>query len=84
MKFFVFVFCKISFIYRKGQQCRDLAGDRSNCSRFIRCFNNLRVLFTCTQGTAYVPELKTCMEKNLVKNCNDPTNRVGKSYYISI
>ena len=61
-----------------GQQCRDLAGDRSNCQRFIRCFHNLRVLFTCATGTAYVPELKTCVAKDLVKDCNSTKDRVGK------
>jgi Notch-like protein len=60
----------------KRQECRDLAGDRSNCQRFVRCFHNLRVLFTCASGTAYVPELKTCVAKNLVTNCNDSKDRV--------
>ena len=60
-----------------GQQCRDLAGDRSNCQRFIRCFHNLRVLFTCASGTAYVPELKTCVAKELVKDCNNSKDRIG-------
>ncbi|CAF2582775.1 unnamed protein product [Rotaria sp. Silwood2] len=62
----------------KRQQCRDFAGDRSNCQRFIRCFHNLRVVFTCASGTAYVPELKTCVAKELVTDCNDSVNRVGK------
>ncbi|CAF4293543.1 unnamed protein product, partial [Adineta steineri] len=60
----------------KRQECRDLVGDRSNCQRFVRCFHNLRVLFTCATGTAYVPELKTCVDKDLVKNCNDSTDRI--------
>ncbi|CAF2086668.1 unnamed protein product [Rotaria magnacalcarata] len=60
----------------KRQQCRDFAGDRSNCQRFIRCFHNLRVLFTCASGTAYVPELQTCVAKELVTDCNDPEKRV--------
>ena len=61
-----------------GQECRDLVGDRSNCQRFIRCFQNLRVLFTCANGMAYVPELKTCVPKESVKNCDDPKDRIGK------
>lgn len=61
-----------------GQECRDLAGDRSNCQRFVRCFNNLRVLFTCAQGMAYVPELKTCVPKESVKDCHDSKDRIGK------
>ena len=68
----------ISLICIQGQQCRDLVGDRSNCQRFVRCFHNLRVLFTCAAGTAYVPDLKTCVEKDLVKNCNDSKDRIGK------
>ncbi|UJR31039.1 hypothetical protein I4U23_018549 [Adineta vaga] len=56
--------------------CRDFSGDLSNCQRFIRCFHNLRVLFTCASGAAYVPELQTCVSKELVDNCNDSKNRV--------
>jgi len=62
----------------KGQQCRDFAGDRSNCQRFIRCFHNLRVLFTCASGTAYVPNLQTCVATELVNDCDDSKNRIGK------
>jgi hypothetical protein len=62
----------------KGQECRDLAGDRGNCQRFIRCFHNLRVLFTCPNGTAYMPDIKTCVDKDLVKDCDDSKNRIGK------
>ncbi|CAF3618197.1 unnamed protein product [Adineta steineri] len=60
----------------KREQCRDFAGDLSNCQRFIRCFYNLRVLFTCASGTAYVPELQTCVGKELVDDCNDSKNRI--------
>ncbi|MBX7224950.1 MAG: chitin binding domain-containing protein, partial [Chitinophagales bacterium] len=60
----------------KGLQCRDFAGDRSNCQRFIRCFHNLRVLFTCGSNTAYVPDLKTCVGKELVTDCSNAENRV--------
>ncbi|CAF0870390.1 unnamed protein product [Adineta ricciae] len=63
-------------IKSKRQQCRDMAGDRSNCQRFVRCFNNLRVLFTCAAGTAYVPELKECVDKEKVKNCDDSKDRI--------
>lgn len=60
----------------KRQQCRDFAGDISNCQRFIRCFHNLRVLFTCPFGTLYVPELKTCVAQELVTDCDDSKNRI--------
>ncbi|CAF1386001.1 unnamed protein product [Rotaria sp. Silwood1] len=66
----------------KRQQCRDFAGDRSNCQRFIRCFHNLRVVFTCASGTAYVPELQTCVAKELVTDCNDSVNRVGNLFHL--
>jgi hypothetical protein len=65
-------------LFSLGQECRDLVGDRSNCQRFVRCFQNLRVLFTCAKGTAYVPELRTCVPKESVKNCNDSKDRIGK------
>lgn len=55
-----------------------MVGDLTNCQRFVRCFHNLRVLFTCAAGTAYVPEMKTCVEKEQVKNCDDPKDRIGK------
>lgn len=67
-----------------GQQCRDLVGDRSNCQRFIRCFHNLRVIFTCAAGTAYSPELKTCVAKESVKDCNSTKNRIGEFRMILI
>ena len=60
-----------------GSPCRDFAGDLSNCQRFIRCFHNLRVLFSCPTGTAYVPELQTCVAKELVTDCQDSKNRDG-------
>ncbi|CAF1350322.1 unnamed protein product, partial [Adineta ricciae] len=39
-------------------------------------FHNLRVLFTCASGAAYVPELQTCVSKELVDDCNDSKNRI--------
>ncbi|CAF0823533.1 unnamed protein product [Rotaria sordida] len=58
----------------KRPQCHDFAGDRSNCQRFIRCFYNLRVVFTCASGTAYVPELQTCVAKELVTDLTISSN----------
>lgn len=60
----------------KRQECRDFVGDRSNCRRFVRCFHNLRVLFTCANGTAYAPKLKSCVDASTVKDCADTTDRV--------
>ncbi len=77
---FFFYLC-IEWFDIKGQQCRDYAGDRSNCQRFIRCFYNLRVLFTCASGTAYVPDLQTCVATELVNDCDDSKNRIGKFKY---
>jgi len=59
----------------KRPPCRDFAGDLSNCQRFIRCFHNLRVIFSCPSGTAYVPELQTCVARELVIDCEDSKNR---------
>ena len=67
-----------------GQECRDFIGDRSNCQRFVRCFHNLRVLFSCASGTAYVPELQTCVAKELVNDCDDSKNRDGKCTLMSV
>ncbi|CAF1227611.1 unnamed protein product [Rotaria sordida] len=63
-------------IKKKRQECRDYVGDRANCQRFVRCFHNLRVLFTCASGTVYEPKLKTCIEKELVTDCDDSKDRV--------
>ncbi|CAF2519254.1 unnamed protein product [Rotaria sp. Silwood2] len=60
----------------KSKQCHDYVGDRANCQRFVRCFHNLRVLFTCASGTVYEPKLKTCVAKDLVTNCDDSKDRV--------
>lgn len=63
-------------IKSKRNECRDLVGDRSNCQRFVRCFNNLRVVFTCAQGTVYDTELRTCAPKDSVQNCDDKKDRI--------
>ncbi|CAF3378373.1 unnamed protein product [Rotaria socialis] len=63
----------------KRPECRDLVGDISNCSRFVRCFRNVRVLFTCTSGTLYSPKSKSCVDKSLVNDCDDPKERVEVS-----
>ncbi|CAF1627731.1 unnamed protein product [Rotaria magnacalcarata] len=63
----------------KRPECRDLVGDMSNCSRFVRCFRNVRVIFTCTSGTLYSPKSKSCVDKSLVNDCDDPKERVEVS-----
>lgn len=74
---------KFKFIFdlfkKKGQECRDFAGDISNCARFVRCYNNLRVIFTCNSGTLYSPKTKNCVQKEFVNDCDDTNTRVGKN-----
>lgn len=65
-------------LQKKGQECRDHVGDRSNCQRFVRCFNNLRVLFTCATGTSYSTKARACLPSNLVTDCNDLKDRIGR------
>ncbi|CAF1195303.1 unnamed protein product [Didymodactylos carnosus] len=51
------------------QKCEDFSPD-TDCTKFIRCFHNLRVKFTCADGTAWEKDLKTCVHKEWVESCN--------------
>ncbi|CAF1035730.1 unnamed protein product [Adineta ricciae] len=53
-----------------GQQaCEDFAPDANNCTKFIRCFGNIRIRFTCAAGTAWENSLKTCVWTEQVEAC---------------
>jgi hypothetical protein len=52
------------------ETCEDFSADQENCSKFIRCFYNLRIKFTCPPGTAWENSLKTCVLKEYVEACN--------------
>ncbi|CAF1550461.1 unnamed protein product [Rotaria sp. Silwood1] len=49
--------------------CEDFSADQ-DCTKFIRCFHNLRIKFTCPPGTAWEDTLKTCAWKEYVESCN--------------
>ncbi|CAF1436970.1 unnamed protein product, partial [Didymodactylos carnosus] len=51
------------------QQCEDFSAD-GDCRKFIRCFSNLRVKFTCGIGTAWDKNLKTCVHREWVESCS--------------
>ncbi|CAF1175475.1 unnamed protein product [Rotaria magnacalcarata] len=54
-----------------GQEtCKDYSPDPANCTKFIRCFHNLRIKFTCPPDTAWEDSLKTCVWKEYVEACN--------------
>jgi hypothetical protein len=51
------------------EKCEDFSADAENCTKFIRCFHNLRIKFTCGPGTAWENTLKTCVWKEYVESC---------------
>ncbi len=50
--------------------CEDFSPDPANCAKFIRCFYNLRIRFTCPPGTAWENTLKTCVWREYVEACD--------------
>ncbi|CAF0902610.1 unnamed protein product [Rotaria sordida] len=62
------------FITVIGQKtCEDFSADQ-DCTKFIRCFHNLRIKFTCPSGTAWEDSLKTCAWKEYVESCNEESS----------
>ncbi|CAF2480711.1 unnamed protein product [Rotaria sp. Silwood2] len=58
------------FISVIGQKaCQDFSADEESCTKFIRCFQNLRIRFTCAPGTAWEDSLKTCVWIEQVEGC---------------
>ncbi|CAF0950672.1 unnamed protein product [Rotaria sordida] len=49
--------------------CQDFSADEGNCTKFIRCFQHLRIRFTCAPGTAWEDSLKTCVWLEQVEAC---------------
>lgn len=66
--------------------CIDFSADGGNCTKFIRCFYNLRILFTCPPGTAWEDSLKTCVWANAVAACNtvQKQRKIGISYCLFV
>lgn len=52
-------------------KCEDYSPDPNNCAKFIRCFYNLRIRFTCPSGTAWEDSLKTCVWREYVEACDE-------------
>ncbi|CAF3580624.1 unnamed protein product [Rotaria socialis] len=66
------VFCTIAtlIITITGQQiCEDFSADAGSCTKFIRCFHNIRIRFTCPSGTAWEESLRTCLSTEYVERC---------------
>ncbi|CAF4064985.1 unnamed protein product [Adineta steineri] len=62
-----------------GQQaCEDFAVDETDCTKFIRCFDNVRIRFTCTAGTAWEDSIKTCVSKEQVQACKQQVKQQRK------
>lgn len=55
------------------ESCTDLSPDPADCTRFVRCFHNIRVRFRCPRGTAWEDSLKTCIWKEYAEGCNQPS-----------
>lgn len=51
------------------EECKDFSAVHGNCRKFIRCVENIRIRFTCPQGTGWEASIKTCMPKELVASC---------------
>ncbi|CAF4568625.1 unnamed protein product [Rotaria magnacalcarata] len=53
-----------------GQKvCEDFSADTGSCTKFIRCFYNIRIRFTCPSGTAWEESLRTCLSTEYVEKC---------------
>ncbi|CAF2052537.1 unnamed protein product [Rotaria magnacalcarata] len=53
-----------------GQKvCEDFSADTGSCTKFIRCFHNIRIRFTCPSGTAWEESLRTCLSTEYVEKC---------------
>ena len=62
--------------------CQDYAADQNNCTKFTRCFHNLRIVFTCPAGSAWEDSLKTCVHSTYVDACklvHHQKRKLGKS-----
>jgi len=69
----------VSYYYKKNilieriflsiEQCEDYVADQSDCTKFLRCFENIRIRFTCPSGTAWEEQVKRCVRKEQVQGC---------------
>ena len=64
------------------ESCEDFSADDEDCTKFVRCFSNLRIRFTCPPGTAWEDSLKTCVWIEQVESCNEIKERrsLGNSF----
>ena len=61
-------------------ECEDFSADSNDCTKFFRCFKNIRIRFTCPPDSAWEESLTTCVGKNLVEACRQVKlpRRLGK------
>lgn len=55
--------------------CQDFQADPTDCRKFIRCFNNVQIKFTCPLGAAWESSLKTCVAIESVDSCKKVQER---------
>jgi hypothetical protein len=51
------------------EACEDFVADEESCTKFVRCFGNIRIRFTCPPGTAWDSSIKTCIWIEQVEGC---------------
>jgi len=51
------------------EECEDYVADEENCTKFIRCFGNIQVKFTCAPGTIWEDSVKTCIWAEKTEEC---------------
>ncbi|CAF3682265.1 unnamed protein product [Adineta steineri] len=66
----LYVIATVIIAVNSQSSCVDFSADPADCTKFIRCFHNLRIRFTCPPGTAWEDSLKTCVWKEYVEACN--------------
>lgn len=62
-------YCSFEIFFFLKEQCEDFAADEGSCTKFVRCFGDIRVRFTCPSGTAWEDSLKTCVWTEEIETC---------------
>jgi hypothetical protein len=63
------IFNRKNSFFLSIEECEDYVADEENCAKFIRCFGNIRIKFTCTPGTTWDDSIKTCVYAENVEGC---------------
>ena len=66
------------------EACEDYVADSESCTKFVRCFANIRMRFTCPPGTAWEDSLKTCARTEQVEACQRTRQqrKTGNSFHL--